>query len=288
MDHPPRHPALIIGCGYLGTRVGRRLAADGYRVHGTSRSPERLRELRDVGLEGELLDLAKARTSPVLQRSWTIAIYAAAPGRGADTADDAALVFRDGLASCIDVWKEHPPGRFVLISSTGVYGQDDGSWIDEATPAEPAGERQQLLVEGERLVLDAAARGFPGVVLRLGGLYGPDRSPVQWCRDPAWRARLGRSSREAYMNWVHVDDAADATVLAATRGRTGEIYLIVDDEPATRGDFYRRACEQGGSPPLDLPSDPARLAKRCSNRKAREQLSFAPRYPTYREGLASL
>ncbi len=90
------------------------------------------------------------------------------------------------------------------------------------------------------------------------------------------------------MNWVHVDDAAAATVLAAEAGRPGEIYLVVDDEPVRHEDFYNFACERGGSPPLDLASDPSRRAKRCSNRKARDELGFTPKYPSYREGLAAL
>ena len=281
-----RRQGIIIGCGYLGVRIGRRLIDKGYDVRGTSRRDERLRELREVGLEGELFDLDEASTSPLLLRPYDVVVYTVAPGRNES---DAALVYRDGLAACLEVWKTNPPGRFVLVSSTGVYSQDDGSRIDERSPAEPTGERQQLLVKGEQLVLTAAREaGFPGIVLRLGGLYGPDRSPVDWCRDPAWRARLARGNREAYMNWVHADDAAAATVLAAEAGRPGEVYLIVDDEPTPREDFYRFACERGGSAPLELPSDPSRMAKRCSNQKAREELGFAPAYPSYREGLAAL
>jgi nucleoside-diphosphate-sugar epimerase len=281
-----RRQALIIGCGYLGARIGRRLLDQGYDVLGTTRREARLDELRSAGLEAALFDLAQAPSSPLLRRSYDVVVHAVAPGRAEE---NAALVYRDGLAACLDVWTSHAPGRFILLSSTGVYAQEGGAWIDERSPAEPAGERQRLLVEGERLVLDAAGdAGFPGIVLRLGGLYGPDRSPVEWCRDPAWRVRLARGNREAYMNWVHADDAASAVVLAAEKARSGEVYLIVDDEPVPRGDFYRFACERGGSPPLELPSDPSRLAKRCSNRKAREELGFAPAYPSYREGLAAL
>lgn len=285
--HKPQ--ALVIGCGYLGARIGRRLVDKGYKVRGTSRRGRRLRELRSLGLEGELLDLQEASASPLLRRAYDVVVYAAAPGRGSEAGSNAALVYGSGLAACVAGWKTQAPGRFVLLSSTGVYGQDDGSWIDERSPREPCGERQRLLVEAEDLVLGAARRvGFPGIVLRLGGLYGPDRSPVDWCRDPVWRERLVQRSGEAYMNWVHVDDAATATVLAAEVGRPGEVYLVVDDEPAPREDFYRFACQRGGSPPLDFPSDPARMAKRCTNRKARHELGFAPIYPSYREGLAAL
>ncbi len=281
-----RRQGLIIGCGYLGLRIGRRLLDAGYDVVGTSRRMERLPELRAAGIAGERFDLADARASQFLRRPYDVVVYAVAPGRAEQ---NAALVYRDGLAACIDVWRGRPPGRFILLSSTGVYSGDDGSWVDERSPAEPAGEGQRLLLEGERLVLGAAREaGFPGIVLRLGGLYGPDRSPVEWCRDPSRRARLARGNREAYMNWVHADDAASAAVLAAKAGRPGEVYLIVDDEPTPRGDFYRFASERGGSPPLEFPSDPSRLAKRCSNRKAREELGFVPAYPSYREGLAAL
>lgn len=278
--------ALIIGCGYLGIRIGRLLTDRGFRVLGTTRRETRIEQLRAAGIDGELFDLADAATSPLLRRGFDVVIYSVAPGR---SEENSAIVYRDGLRACLDVLGEAPPTRFVLLSSTGVYSQDDGSWIDEESPALPTGNRQQRLVDGESLLLEAfRATGFPGVVVRLGGLYGPDRSPVAWCREPAWRTRLARGNREAYMNWVHADDAAAAAVLAAESGRPGEIYLIVDDEPVRREDFYRFACELAGSAPLELPSDPGHTAKRCSNRKAREELGFVPKHRSYREGLASL
>ena len=275
--------ALIVGCGYVGERVGRRLVDRGYTVWATSRRSERLAELAACGFHAVELELSAVGRSELFDTSYDLVIYAVAPGRGGD----AELAFRDGVGACLKRLAGAPPGRFVYLSSTGVYAQDDGSEIDEETPAEACSGRQGLLLAGERGVIDASTI-VPGVVLRLGGLYGPNRSPVDWCSDLAWRERLAKGSREAYMNWVHADDAAEAVCLAGERGTSGEVYLVVDGTPVKRGDFYDYACEVAGQSRLELKSDPKSLAKRCSNRKAREQLGFAPKYPSFREGLASL
>ena len=277
--------ALIIGCGYLGTRVGQRLREGGYEVHATTRHRERLDPLSRQGFHGILFDLQNATGHRVFQTRYDAVVYAVAPGRDGDP----RLAFVDGLQACLQSFRALSPTRLVFLSSTGVYGQDDGSWVDEESAVQPPAVRPRLLVDGEQLVLAAAReQAVPGVVLRLGGLYGPDRSPVDWCRATEWRERLARGSAQAFMNWVHADDAAQAVVLASEGGRAGEIYVVVDNEPIRREEFYGFACERSGAPPLELFSDPEQLGKRCSNKKAREQLGFEPRFPSYREGLAAL
>jgi nucleoside-diphosphate-sugar epimerase len=173
------------------------------------------------------------------------------------------------------------------VSTTGVHAQADGSAVGEESAAEPLEERSRMIRSAEERLLDLARRGeAPALVLRLGGLYGPGRSPIEWLRRPAMRERILGGGREAWMNWVRVEDAALALALAVESGQPGEVYLITDDEPVRRGDFYRLAAERGGLPAPDLPSRPDDLGKRCSNRKARAELGFAPRFPTYREGLS--
>ena len=246
-------------------------------------------ELRSLGFEPTLLDVARPETSSVWTSRHDAVVYCVAPGR----AGDPVTAFRNGPAKCLERLCEsgrQPPRSFVFISSTGVYHQRDGSWVDEGSPAEPAEERHRHLLAGEEAVLAASREmGIQAAsVLRLGGLYGPGRSPVEWLRRPEMRERVLRGGAEAFMNWVRVEDAARAAALALERTEGGGVYLIVDGTPVRRGEFYRFAAEIAGLPAPELPSDPSDLGKRCSGRKAAADLSFEPRSPSYREGLLGL
>jgi len=275
---------LILGCGYLGTRVGTMCHGQGMIVTGTTRNSQRFAELEALGFKPAILDLEDPAASTLWKRPHDFVLYAVAAGKDGDP----ELAFASGALACARLLREREacPRAFVFISSTGVYAQNDGASVDEDSPTNPGTKRPQLLCKGEEDLLEFSRReDFPVVILRLGGLYGPGRSPVEWLGRPDMRERLSRRGREAYMNWIRVEDAASAVVLAFERGRAGEIYLVVDDEPVRRGEFLGYAASQAGLPEPSLPSRPAELGKRCSNRKARLELGFRPAFPTYREGL---
>jgi nucleoside-diphosphate-sugar epimerase len=273
--------ALIIGCGYLGTRVGSLVLEWGAAVTATTAHAERVEGLASLGFAPQILDLARRDESTVWSTLPDGALYAVAPGRGGN----AELAFRDGA---IDTARRLiaaglAPGAFVFVSSTGVYHQKDGSHVDETSPAKPDEARYRVLRDGEEELLSLGC-----VVLRLGGLYGPDRSPIEWLARPEKRERILGGGGEAWMNWIRVEDAASIAALALEGGRSGEVYLGVDDKPVRRGEFYSFAAELAGLPPPELPDDPGDLGKRCSNRKARRELGFRPEFPSYKEGLRDL
>ena len=255
------------------------MQAGGFEVHGTTRSESRVAELEDAGIAALPLELETAADHPLLNEKWDAAVYAAAPGRGGN----ADLVFRDAPITCHEKLSHAGLDRFVYVSSTGVYPQTTGELLDEESPAEPDSGRAMLLRATERELLGEARSGG-AVVVRLGGLYGPDRSPIEWLQQPDFRERL-RGGAEAWMNWIHIDDAAAAVSSAATGGRAGEIYLAVDGCPVKRKDFYRWAAELAGveAPEFDAGSDD--LGKRLSNRKLIEELEVSLLYPDYRRGL---
>jgi nucleoside-diphosphate-sugar epimerase len=179
------------------------------------------------------------------------------------------------------------PRRFIFVSSTGVYAQNDGSWVDEGSPTRPMGFSGQTLLEGEQCVLDRAAEP---VVLRLAGLYGPGRvllvdqvrrGEASCCPDPP-----------QYLNLIHRDDAAELIRLALALAEPPPLLLGVDDEPVDRCailDWLSRRLRV--PPPRRLPSDdggPRRRAnKRCSNARAKA-LGQKLRFPTWREGYERL
>ena len=279
--------ALVIGCGYLGLRAGEILARRGFRVTGTTTRAERFAEIEARGLEPALLDLEAPGKSAVWSGEYDAVLHCAAPRGG-----NAHAVFLDGVLDAARriAFRPNAPRRaFVYASSTGVFSERAGGPVDEESPADPIEERHRIIREAEQNLLGLARSGsLPAIVLRFAGLYGPGRSPVEWLRREEMRARLLRGRAEAFLNWIRIEDAAEAAALAIDRGRPGEVYLISDGTPVRRADFYAAAARAGG---IDLPPFEGKeddLGKRCSSAKARSELGLAPRFPSFREGLADL
>lgn len=272
---PPTIDALIVGCGYLGRRVAARWLAAGRRVAAlTRRNAETLAALGIEPIQGDVLDPGSLKQLP---RARTL-LHAVALDR--TTGKTMREVHVHGLGNILDYAPR--PQRFIHVASTGVYGQVDGGWVDEAAAAEPVEESGKIVREAEELL---RSKRPDAIILRFAGIYGPDR----FLRKQAIRngERLGGDA-ERWLNLVHVDDGADAVIAAETRGVPGETYNIADDAPATRRDFYTRLAELLEAPPARFESRPEAgpANRRISNRKAREQLGWTPQFPSYREGLA--
>lgn len=266
---------LIAGCGDLGTEVGLRLAATGHRVIGLRRSPGVL----PPAIEGLAADLSR----PLDGLPGDVELVAYTAAADARTVDAYRHAYVDGLRHVLDGLEAAgaAPRRVLFVSSTAVYGVDDGSWVDEDTPAEPATATGAVVREAERLLL---GRGLAEpVVLRLAGVYGPGRS-----RLPD-RVRDGTAvvpDRPVHTNRIHRDDAAAAVVhLLTAVADPDPVYLGVDHAPVERAEVLRFLADELGAPPP--PAGPVRDTrggdKRCRNdRLVATGFSFA--YPTYREG----
>jgi nucleoside-diphosphate-sugar epimerase len=280
----------ILGCGYVGCELGRRLADD-HGVWGLRRSESGLDAVERAGIEPVRADLSeKGSLEAVPDVDWVI-FAASAGGRDAEAARE---TYVEGLASAIEAFGERgsSPERFVYTGSTGVYGDFDGSEVDEETAIDPATERQEILLEAERRALETTSEhGMAGTVGRFGGLYGPDRYRLE--------RYLEGPVTEGHLNLLHRDDAAGtvAFLLRENMAR-GEIVNVVDDEPVSKhalADWLAAEC--GVEKPEkrtveerltdeDLSeAAKARIAadKRCSNGKLRA-LGYEFTYPTYREG----
>ena len=188
-----------------------------------------------------------------------------------------ARVYRDGLRNLVERFRG---AKVVFTGSTSVYAQTDGGIVDETSETRPERETGRVLLEAERMALDAG-----GVVLRLGGLYGPGRSaPI--ARYLAGSARLEEGGGR-WMNQIHRDDAAAACLRAV--GLPGGIYNVVDDRPATQREVYSWIAEYfGGELPPVGPADPARkrglTSKRVSNARLRAT-GWKPAFPGYRDAI---
>jgi nucleoside-diphosphate-sugar epimerase len=278
---------LIIGCGYLGQRLGDQLGRDGGRVYGTVRSPARAEEIAGIGIEPVVADVLRPETLDDLPAADRV-FYAV----GFDRSAGAAMrdVYVNGLQNVLDRLPTSVR-RFVYASSTGVYGQADGEWVDEDSPTEPRHESGQVVLEAEGRVHNwADRRDASGVVLRFAGLYGPGRIVRRMMLE---RAEPIPGDPEKFLNLVHIDDAARAAAAALVADAPDRIYLVADDRPVTRREYYSLAATIIGAPePRFEPPRPgspesARDAtnKRVANRRMKSALCVVLRYPDITTGL---
>ena len=279
---------LIVGCGYVGLPLGVELVGQGHEVFGLRRSSAGQSELVAGGLKPLVADITRPEDLAKLPPSFDWVVNAVSSTKGG--ADEYREVYLHGTRNLLEWLRAAPPKKFVYTSSTSVYGQNDGSLVKETSPAEPASLTSRLLVEAEKLLLEAAqTRQFPAMILRVAGIYGPGRGHLflQYLRHEAKIAGRG----ERLINMVHRDDLVGAIVAALKQGRSGEIYNVVDDEPVAQIHFFGWLSETLGKwmPPFVAETAEAegkrgRTNKRVSNRKLKRELGYQFKYPTFRQG----
>ncbi|MFW5947421.1 MAG: SDR family oxidoreductase [Gemmatimonadota bacterium] len=272
---------LIAGCGYVGSRLAELLVEDGVAVWGLKRDPDGL----PAGVRPVAADVTDPASLADIPDDLGAVVYAVSPAGRTEAAYRAAYV--DGLGNVLDALDGD--ARVLLVSSTGVYGQTDGRWVDEETAEEPADETAAAILEGEAM---ARERGAPGAVLRLGGIYGPGRT---WTVRRVISGDAPCPGPEVYGNRIHRDDAAGALRHLLTLPDPAPVYLGVDREPAPLREVYAWIARRAGVPgpcegvdPGDGRNEGRRgTNKRCSSRRLVES-GYVFRYPTYREGYAPL
>ena len=268
-------PALIVGCGYLGARVAGAWLAAGRRVAALSRN--RGPQLAQLGIDPVIGDVLDPESLKQLPGASTV-LYAV----GFDRSSGRSMreIYVEGLANAVRAIR--CAGPFVFISSTGVYGQTDGEWVTEESPTEPLEASGKVVLEAERTLRELRP---DAIILRFAGIYGPDR---MLRRQALMNGEPLVGDAEKWLNLIHVDDGVTAALAAEAKGLAGETYLIADDEPVRRRDFYTRSAELLGAPPAAFQVPTTSIAetnRRVSNGKAKRELGFVPQYPSYRGGL---
>ncbi len=280
---------LIIGCGYIGLRVAAAERQRGRRVHALARSAESASRLRAAGVEPRAGDLDQPASLTGIDAAGTL-VYYFAPPPPAGTTDPRLQAFLQAICG------PRRPARVVLISTTSIYGDCQGHWIDERRPPNPQTDhaRRRLAAENS-LRRWAADSGVAALVLRVPGIYGPGRLPVErLCRGlPALREQ-----ESPWSNRIHADDLVTACLAAADRGPPGAIYNLSDGHPSTMTDYFNRAADALGLPrPPQIDWGEARErfgaemlsylaeSRRLDTTRARTELGFTPRYPTLDLGL---
>ena len=268
---------LVIGCGYLGQRVARRWLAQGDSVVALTRSDARARLFEDTGIEPVIGDVTQPASLAGLPEVDTL-LYAV--GLDRNSGQSQRDVYVGGLANVLGRIAGRMQ-RLLYISSTSVYGQNDGQWVDETSECRPESESGKVCLDAENLLRN---RVPDANVLRLAGIYGPGRLVA---RIEALRAGLvAEGNPEAWLNLIHVDDAVAAVLACERRGAPGSTHVVCDDHPCRRREYYSLLAWMTDAPkPRFEPPSSAGLNKRCSNRRLHEALQVVLRFPRMNIGL---
>jgi nucleoside-diphosphate-sugar epimerase len=280
---------LILGLGYSAGFLARAALARGWEVTGTVRSAEKAAELSREGIR--TLVFGGFAVSSALAKAVAEADAVLVSVQPAEDGDPVLGPLRAALMAA-------PNPRWIgYLSTIGVYGDQGGVWIDEATPPAPTNARTRQRVEIEEAWLQLGRdSGKPVQIFRLSGIYGPGRNAIT-------KLRAGTANRlikpGQVFNRIHVDDIAGILMASLAKPRQGAIYNVTDDEPGPPQDVITFAADLTGlEPPPEIPFEQARLSpmaasfygesKRVSNALVKQEFGYAFRYPTYREALRAL
>ncbi|MBI1904570.1 MAG: SDR family oxidoreductase [Planctomycetia bacterium] len=282
---------LIFGCGYLGERVARLWLDPGKNVRAVTRSPQRAAVFAQNGLELLVADIADKDTLASLRALPAPETVLFAVGFDRSPGQAVRDVCVEGLRNVLDALPAET-GKVIYISTTGVFGDAGGEWVNEDFPCRPTRETSGAMLDAERL-LQQHALGPRAIILRLAGIYGPGRVPN------AEALRSGDPiavNPEGFLNLVHVDDAARAVLAVADRAVPPRMYVVADGNPVRRSEFYAEAARLLDAPPPRFAAPDPGTAKgrrsedsrRVSSARLTSELDFTFRYPSYREGLRAI
>ncbi len=268
--------------------LGAELARRGHEVVGVRRSHDGDALLQSAGITPAVADVTRASSLRALPGPFDWVVNTISSGKGG--AAEYLALFVEGTQNVLDWLDPQQPRRYVQFGSTSVYGQTDGSWVDESSPTAPASETSRALLQMEQLLLQAAhTRSFPAVILRVAGIYGPGRAHMLKQMLNGEARMTGEAAR--WLNMVHLEDVVSSTAAALEHGSAGGIFNVADDAPVAQRDFWEwlaTRLDKPLPPPAGLDAGRKRgvTNKRVSNARLKSILGCTLRYPTFREGYA--
>lgn len=285
-------PLLLAGCGDIGLRVARLALARGTPVSALLRSDEQAAILRDLGISTLLGDLDDGSRPIAGLPSAGVDVIYTVPPPGGGVIDPRLRVF------CGSIEPGEEPRKIIYLSSTAVYGDCAGQLIDETTEPLPTTARGRRRLDAEQLLRQwGALRGVAVVILRVSGIYGPGRFPLQRIRagEPVLREDLAPLS-----NRIHADDLARVCLAALERAEDGEIFNVSDGAPSSMTAYFNAVADAFGlpHPPQVDRAEAARCmsplmlsyfseSRRIDSRRLRERLGIELLYPDLARGLAA-
>ncbi|KJK06680.1 MULTISPECIES: SDR family oxidoreductase [Pseudomonas] len=274
---------LVVGCGDVGGRLAKQMQVGGWQVSGLRRRIEQLPE-GVKGIAGDLFDSRCPDAWPMESPDYLV--YCAAASQHDQAGYQAAYV--EGLRHVLSWLAERgqQPRRLLFVSSSGVYAQKEGEWIDETSVTEPHNYTGTVMLEAERLAL---ASGIPATIVRLTGIYGPGR---EWLLSQVRQGYRVTEEPPLFANRIHADDAAGLLAFLLKADDQGQVlegcYIGVDDAPAALADVVAWLRQYMGVTQWSEQERVRRTgSKRCSNARARA-LGWVPQYPSYQEGYAAI
>jgi nucleoside-diphosphate-sugar epimerase len=280
---------IIAGCGYLGQFLAKHHLAAADQVLGLVAGEASVTRLARQSVRAMALDLDGPAPIPLPDAVHGSLLYWLVPPPRTGEEDSRSARFLASLGECL-------PRRVVLISTTGVYGDCGGAWVDEQRAVAPRAPRALRRLSAERQWRDWAQRAAVElVILRVAGFYGPGRLPLARLRQGA---AMLCAEASPWSNRIHVDDLLSACVAAMQRGGDGEVYNVSDGQPSTMLDYFNRVADQAGlsrPPQIDRAQAEQQLSaemmsyldesRRIDNRKMLQQLAVVLRYPVLDDGL---
>lgn len=282
---------FIIGCGYIGRRVARAWITRGEKVLALARSEERAQALEALGIKVVLCDLDGKKSLHGLSLENTLLYYFAPPPQKG--------IHDTRMATLVSSLKpDAKPARCVLISTTGVYGDHGGAWVDETAALKPKTDRARRRLDAENgLRAWGRKHGVAVIVLRVAGIYGPGRLPEERIRSAI---PIVHEAECPYTNRIHADDLVDVCIAAAERGKPDEVYNVSDGNPGTMTQYFNAVADALGlpQPPTISMHDakhqlsPGMLSyltesRRLDNSKMLEEFGIQLNYPNLDSGLAA-
>ncbi len=278
----------IVGCGDIGHRVAMRLPVPESSVSCWVRSHASARKLQGLGLASVAVDLDDPAISLPAVAGHSLFYFAPPPGSGVEDMRVAALIR--------EIAETGHPYRVVYLSTSGVYGDCDGEWVDEQHPPSPRADRAWRRLDAERRWREwSLSSGGELVILRVAGIYGPGKLPLKRLQSGA---PMVAETDSPITNHIHSLDLVDVCLAAMARGRSGEVYNVSDGHPGTMTAYFDQVADFLGlarPPVISLAEAKRRLSpgmlsylaesRRLSNRKMVEELEVGLRYPTLAEGL---
>jgi nucleoside-diphosphate-sugar epimerase len=279
---------LVVGCGYLGSRVARLWRAQNELVAVVTRSAERARCLQEDGYLPLVADVTDRQSLENLRRLDSIDSVLYAVGHDRASGKTMREVYVDGLRAMLDALPACIQ-RIIYISTTGVYAQNDGSLIDEDSACEPTRDAGRTCLEAESVLCGHAA-GTRAIILRLAGIYGPERIPR---RDELLSGKPIAALPDVWLNLIHVDDAAQIALAVDQQVRPPRLYLVSDGHPVLRREYYAEAAQLLKAPPPVFSAGETQAPtvrrgstdKRINNARLTSEVRFELQYPSFREGL---
>lgn len=283
---------LIVGCGYIGKQVAQRLSSRGIDVHATVQSQASAQSCAAQGINAYTLDLDQPTALPGHLRNAPLhLLYLVAPPHQGN---------RDSrLTVLLDMLNNQPIEKFILISTTGVYGDCQGHWIDENAPIQPHNARAKRRVDAEQQCQSFCQQSqLPLVILRVPGIYGPGKLPLARLRSAK---PIVRKEDSPYSNRIHAEDLATICISALLSERITGVFNCTDGHPTTMYDYLVSVAAHAGIPlPATIPLSLAMQtlspqmisylteSRRIKNNKLLEAFAMQLRYPDLQSGLAAI